>query len=224
MSRLRLCKGTQYISLQRCITSFTGIPFFFLHSNTPRHQYPSPCCSSVRELHSSTATPYRELYRHREGPALAAVLREDVTPSSPFIDDSRTVNTLQGIRAHTLCSQKATTALHTYSDTHTLVSLAVQCPASPTCRVTGHLCRPEARSERDDPPSPRAAHGLLHHRLHHGRVAWATRGDATPTARAPTRTAGRGVAPAAKRRADASESERGLPRRQPDRQLPHGLA
>ena len=37
---------------------------------------------------------------------------------------------------------------------------------------------------------------------------------------APARTTGRGVAPAAERRADASESERGLPRRQADRQLP----
>eukprot|EP00964_Phaeocystis_antarctica_P086386 scaffold54690_cov53-Phaeocystis_antarctica.AAC.1 len=27
-------------------------------SNTPRHQYSSPCCSSVRELHSSTRYPF----------------------------------------------------------------------------------------------------------------------------------------------------------------------
>ena len=108
-----------------------------------------------------------ESYTQREGPALAAVLREDVTPSSRFIDDSRTVKRLEGTRAQTLLTRvKATTALHTSADRHTPSHLS-QCnahegPASPTCRVAGHLCRPEARSERDDPPSPRAAHGLLH--------------------------------------------------------------
>ena len=65
--------------------------------------------------------------------------------------------------------------------------------------------RPSASARRARSPPPGS---------NTGRVAWATRGDAAPTARAPTRTAGRGVAPAAKRRADASESERALPRRQ----------
>ena len=81
-------------------------------------------------------------------------------------------------------------------------------------RVTGHLCRPEARAATVSSTAG----------FKTGRVAWATRGDATPPAPAPARTAGRGVAPAAERRADTSESERGLPRRQADRQLPHGRA
>jgi hypothetical protein len=88
-------------------------------------------------------------------------------------------------------------------------------PASPTRRVTGHLCRPEARSKRVDPPSPGRAQS--HHQAP-ARVAHTSRGDATPTASAPACTAGRGVASEAERRAHASESERGLPRRLLDRQ------